>query len=172
MQFYSWLLIHTELYMCIRFAAEIFHDLHEEAMATASRGHGLMLRLQQLEAEFPAVEKAIISQTEHSNYPHDDGLRPPPPQKKLCIPPCKFLLACFFYKNLSTFLVGAEWHSNVQLKQNVITQGDMPRFIMDSYEECRGPPQLFTLDKYGAVVFCEHLLCAKGHLAELVRWPE
>jgi hypothetical protein len=54
----------------------------------------------------------------------------------------------------------------------VITQGDMPRFIMDSYEECRGPPQLFTLDKYGAVVFCEHLLCAKGHLAELVRWPE
>lgn len=97
------------------FAAEIFHDLHEEAMATASRGHGLMLRLQQLEAEFPAVEKAIISQTEHSNYPHDDG---------------------------------AEWHSNVQLKQNVITQGDMPRFIMDSYEECRGPPQLFTLDKF------------------------
>lgn len=82
MQFYSWLLIHTELYMCIRFAAEIFHDLHEEAMATASRGHGLMLRLQQLEAEFPAVEKAIISQTEHSNYPHDDGLRPPPPKKK------------------------------------------------------------------------------------------
>jgi hypothetical protein len=35
----------------------------------------------------------------------------------------------------------------------VITQGDMP------YEKCRGPPQLFTLDKYGDVVFCEHLLC-------------
>ncbi|XP_021307242.1 SCAR-like protein 1 isoform X2 [Sorghum bicolor] len=97
------------------FAAEIFHDLHEEVMATASRGHGLMLRLQQLEAEFPAVEKAIISQTEHSNYPHDDG---------------------------------TEWHANLQLNQNVITQGDMPRFIMDSYEECRGPPQLFTLDKF------------------------
>jgi hypothetical protein len=42
-------------------------------MATASRGHGLMLRLQQLEAEFPAVEKAIISQTDHLNYLHDDG---------------------------------------------------------------------------------------------------
>ncbi|KAL6894335.1 hypothetical protein ACP4OV_008433 [Aristida adscensionis] len=97
------------------FAAEIFHDLHEDVMATASRGHGLMLRLQQLEAEFPAVEKAIISQTDPSNYPHDDGV---------------------------------EWHANLQLKQNMITQGDMPRFILDSYEECRGPPHLFTLDKF------------------------
>ncbi|CAL4936705.1 unnamed protein product [Urochloa decumbens] len=97
------------------FAAEIFHDLHEDVMATASRGHGLMLRLQQLEAEFPAVEKAIISQTDHSNYPHDDGVN---------------------------------WHANIQLKQNMITQGDMPRFILDSYEECRGPPHLFTLDKF------------------------
>ena len=25
------------------FAAEIFHDLHEEVMATAARGHGLMV---------------------------------------------------------------------------------------------------------------------------------
>lgn len=30
----------------------------------------------------------------------------------------------------------------------MITQGDMPRFILDSYEECRGPPHLFTLDKF------------------------
>ncbi|KAL5218786.1 hypothetical protein ABZP36_019470 [Zizania latifolia] len=97
------------------FAAEIFHDLHEDVMATASRGHGLMLRLQQLEAEFPSVEKAIISQTDHSNYPHDDGV---------------------------------EWHAHLQLNQNMITQGDMPRFILDSYEECRGPPHLFTLDKF------------------------
>uniref|UniRef100_A0A0E0KKQ1 WH2 domain-containing protein n=1 Tax=Oryza punctata TaxID=4537 RepID=A0A0E0KKQ1_ORYPU len=97
------------------FAAEIFHDLHEDVMATASRGHGLMLRLRQLEAEFPAVEKAIISQSDHSNYPHDDGV---------------------------------EWHANPQINQNMITQGDMPRFILDSYEECRGPPRLFTLDKF------------------------
>jgi hypothetical protein len=103
-----------------RFAAEIFHDLHEDVMATASRGHGLMLRLRQLEAEFPAVEKAIISQSDHSNYPHDDGV---------------------------------EWHTNLQIDQNMITQGDMPRFILDSYEECRGPPRLFTLDKYGNAVF-------------------
>lgn len=51
-------------------------------------------------------------------------------------------------------LVGIEWHANLQLNQNLITIGDMPRFILDSYEECRGPPHLFTLDKYvGALYF-------------------
>ncbi|CAK9153744.1 unnamed protein product [Ilex paraguariensis] len=34
------------------------------------------------------------------------------------------------------------------MDQNLITQGDLPRFIMDSYEECRGPPRLFLLDKF------------------------
>ncbi|XP_006651955.1 SCAR-like protein 1 isoform X2 [Oryza brachyantha] len=97
------------------FAAEIFHGLHEDVMACASRGHGLMLRMRQLEAEFPAVEKAIICQSDHSNYPHDDGV---------------------------------EWRANLQINQNMISQGDMPRFILDSYEECRGPPRLFTLDKF------------------------
>ncbi|KAJ4845685.1 hypothetical protein Tsubulata_035268 [Turnera subulata] len=67
------------------FAAEIFHDLHEEVMTTAARGHGLMARVQQLEAEIPS---------------------------------------------------------------SMVTRGDLPRFVMDSYEECRGPPRLFLLDKF------------------------
>ncbi|KAI6673283.1 hypothetical protein NL676_001189 [Syzygium grande] len=33
-------------------------------------------------------------------------------------------------------------------QQNLIARGDLPRFIMDSYEECRGPPRLFLLDKF------------------------
>ena len=41
-------------------AAEKFHDLHEEVMATATRGHGLMVRVQQLEADFPTVEEALF----------------------------------------------------------------------------------------------------------------
>lgn len=53
---------------CHRFAAEIFHDLHEEVMATAARGHGLMVRVQQLEAEFPSIEKAFLSQTNHTSF--------------------------------------------------------------------------------------------------------
>lgn len=130
----------------------MFHDLHEDVMATASRGHGLMLRLQQLEAEFPAVEKALISQTDHSNYPHDDG------QLKNS---CAYLISLFWHGSHFKFFVcsfvGVEWHANLQLKQNMVTQGDMPRFILDSYEECRGPPQLFTLDKYVDVVLNENL---------------
>ncbi|URE04684.1 hypothetical protein MUK42_33966 [Musa troglodytarum] len=42
------------------FAAEIFRDLHEEIMGTAARSHGLTLRVQQLEAEFPLVENLVI----------------------------------------------------------------------------------------------------------------
>ncbi|KAL2484908.1 Protein SCAR [Abeliophyllum distichum] len=97
------------------FAAEIFRDLHEEVMVTAARGHGLMARVQQLEAEVPSIEKAFLSQTNHSS---------------------------FFYNS------GVDWHPNQKMDQNLITQGDLPRFIMDSYEECRGPPRLFLLDKF------------------------
>ncbi|KAF2308012.1 hypothetical protein GH714_034355 [Hevea brasiliensis] len=97
------------------FAAEVFHDLHEEVMATAARGHGLVARVQQLEAEFPLVEKAFLSQTDHSP----------------------------FFTN-----AGVDWHPNLRMEQNLTTCGDLPRFVMDSYEECRGPPQLFLLDKF------------------------
>ncbi|KAF5471477.1 hypothetical protein F2P56_008265 [Juglans regia] len=97
------------------FAAEIFHDLHEEVMTTAARGHDLMVRVQQLEAEVPPIEKAFLSQTSDS----------------------------FFFSN-----AGVDWHPNLRTEQNLITQGDLPRFVMDSYEECRGPPQLFLLDKF------------------------
>ncbi|KAF8402544.1 hypothetical protein HHK36_010629 [Tetracentron sinense] len=97
------------------FAAEIFHDLHEEVMATAARGHGLTIRVQQLEAEFPSIEKEFLSQTSHSQ---------------------------FLYKP------GIDWHPNMRMDQSIITQGDLPRFVMDSYEECRGPPRLFLLDKF------------------------
>lgn len=49
------------------------------------------------------------------------------------------------------FTAGVDWHPNLHSKQNLVTRGDLPRFVMDSYEECRGPPRLFLLDKY---VFC------------------
>lgn len=55
-------------FILVRFAAEIFHDLHEEVMATASRGHNLMARVKQLEAEVPSLEKAFFSQTHHSSF--------------------------------------------------------------------------------------------------------
>ncbi|KAG7033741.1 Protein SCAR2 [Cucurbita argyrosperma subsp. argyrosperma] len=50
------------------FAAEVFHDLHEEVISTAARGHSLMIRVQQLEAEVPSIEKAFLSQTNHTSF--------------------------------------------------------------------------------------------------------
>lgn len=49
---------------------------------------------------------------------------------------------------------GEEWHPNLQMEQGVVTRGDLPRCVMDSYEECRGPPRLFLLDKYDFTLFC------------------
>ncbi|XP_022748460.1 protein SCAR2-like isoform X2 [Durio zibethinus] len=97
------------------FAAEIFHDLHEELMATAARGHGLMARVLQLEAEFSSIERAFLSQTNHS----------------------------LFFTN-----IGVDWHPNLRTEHNLITRGDLPYCVLDSYEECRGPPRLFLLDKF------------------------
>ncbi|KAG0468166.1 hypothetical protein HPP92_017494 [Vanilla planifolia] len=97
------------------FAAEVFHDLHEEVLATSARSHGLILRVQQLEAEFPLIEKNLLCQTDHSQC---------------------------------AYSAGVDWHPNLRLDQNLVTQGDMPRFILDSYEECRGPPRLFMLDRF------------------------
>ncbi|XP_072996293.1 uncharacterized protein [Typha latifolia] len=96
------------------FAAEIFHGLHEEVIGAAARGHGLIVRVQQLEAEFPSLDKGFL-------------------QKK--------------YSKLSCNM-GIDWHPNLKLDQNLITRGDMPRFIMESYKECHEPPQLFMLDKF------------------------
>ncbi|KAK1412445.1 hypothetical protein QVD17_33706 [Tagetes erecta] len=97
------------------FAAEIFHGLHEEVMATAARGHGLLTRVQQVESDLPLIERAFLSQTGHSAFFSSSGI---------------------------------SWHPNLLADQNLITTGDLPRFVMDSYEECRGPPRLFLLDKF------------------------
>ncbi|KAF3787394.1 SCAR2 protein [Nymphaea thermarum] len=97
------------------FAAELFHDLHEEVMATSARGHGLMIRVQQLEAELPSIEKAFLSRTNHLEFAYG---------------------------------AGSDWHSSERIEQNLVTRGDLPRFVMDSYEECRAPPRLFLLDKF------------------------
>ncbi|XP_026388980.1 protein SCAR2-like isoform X2 [Papaver somniferum] len=84
-------------------------------MTTSARGHGLMTRLQQIEADVPLVERGLLSQTSFSQFLHNGGV---------------------------------DWHTNFRMDQNQITRGDLPRFIMDSYEECRGPPRLFLLDKF------------------------
>ncbi|EPS63118.1 hypothetical protein M569_11667, partial [Genlisea aurea] len=97
------------------FAAEIFHNLHDEVMSTASRGHGLIIRVQQLEAEVPFIEKAFLSHTDYSSL----------------------------FNN-----AGVNWHPKIRLEHNLVSSGNVPRFVMDSCEGCRGPPRLFLLDKF------------------------
>ncbi|KAM1138778.1 hypothetical protein COP1_036671 [Malus domestica] len=43
---------------------------------------------------------------------------------------------------------GIEWHPRIRNEKNHLIYNDLPRFIMDSYEECRDPPRLDLLDKY------------------------
>ncbi|KAI9198792.1 hypothetical protein LWI28_022188 [Acer negundo] len=48
------------------------------------------------------------------------------------------------------YTAGSEWHPRIQLEQNHFVYNDLPRFIMDSYEECRDPPRFYMLDKFDA----------------------
>ncbi|KAH9298612.1 hypothetical protein KI387_030294 [Taxus chinensis] len=56
-----------------QFATEIFHDLYEEIMATAARGHELMIRVQLLEAKIPSVEKALVAGANQLHVAHTIG---------------------------------------------------------------------------------------------------
>ena len=147
------------LHAC-RFAAQVFHGLYDEVMSTSARGHGLMLRVQQLEAELPLLEtescqrdylyiasnrggfhtSTSFSFTAHPSLTHSF-------QKKNKI---YFLFTNFTKPPFGTLVsfAGVDWHSNPRVEHGVVTRGDMPRFIMTSIKHCRGPPKLFMLDKY------------------------
>ncbi|KAK7318805.1 hypothetical protein RJT34_03512 [Clitoria ternatea] len=55
------------------FAAEVFHGLQEQVMATASRSHRLMVRVQNIEVSLPALEKAVLAQTSHIHLAYTSG---------------------------------------------------------------------------------------------------
>lgn len=46
------------------------------------------------------------------------------------------------------YTAGSDWHPRIRNEQNHFIYNDLPRFIMDSYEECRDPPRLHLLDKF------------------------
>ncbi|EOA39564.1 hypothetical protein CARUB_v10008184mg [Capsella rubella] len=56
------------------FAAEIFHGIQEEVMATASRSNQLKIRLQHIEATVSPLEKAMLGQTTHIHFAYTGGL--------------------------------------------------------------------------------------------------
>ncbi|XP_038691612.1 protein SCAR1-like isoform X3 [Tripterygium wilfordii] len=97
------------------FAADIFHDLQEQVMSTASRSHKLMVRVKHIEAALPPLEKAVLAQTSHIHF---------------------------------AYTAGTEWHPHIRNETNHFVSNDLPRFIMDSYEEGRDLPRLQQLDKF------------------------
>lgn len=46
-------------------------------------------------------------------------------------------------------VIGAEWHASLPSDENHFMKRDLPRFLHNLYDDCRGPPRLFLLDKYG-----------------------
>ncbi|XP_015958158.1 protein SCAR3 [Arachis duranensis] len=55
------------------FAAEVFHGLQEQVMTTASRSRRLMVRVQNIEASLPPLEKAVLAQTSHIHFAYTSG---------------------------------------------------------------------------------------------------
>ncbi|KAJ7568790.1 hypothetical protein O6H91_01G048500 [Diphasiastrum complanatum] len=97
------------------FAADMFHDLHEQVTATTARGHELQVRVRQLERVLPLAEKFALSETNQLRFAY------------------------------STVF---EWHASIPNYQNHCSEGDLPKFIQNYYQECRGPPRLLLLDRF------------------------
>jgi hypothetical protein len=55
------------------FAAEIFHGIQEEVMITASRSNKLKMRLKQIEAKVPTIQKTVLAQTNHIHFAYTGG---------------------------------------------------------------------------------------------------
>ncbi|GKA44388.1 SCAR/WAVE family protein [Tanacetum coccineum] len=46
------------------------------------------------------------------------------------------------------YTAGSHWHTRLRTEQNHFIYSDLPRCIMDPYEDCRDPPRLHKLDKF------------------------
>lgn len=45
---------------------------------------------------------------------------------------------------------GLQWHPILWTDQSNCTKSELPNFVRNFYDNCRGPPRLFLLDKYAA----------------------
>jgi len=59
-----------------RFAADVFHDLHEQVIATSARGRKVLTRVQNIEAALPSLEKAVKNQKSHIHFAYVLGKYP------------------------------------------------------------------------------------------------
>ncbi|KAJ8465348.1 hypothetical protein OPV22_027900 [Ensete ventricosum] len=97
------------------FAADVFHDLHEQVTATAARGRKISTRIQNIEFALPFVEKAVKGQQSHIHF---------------------------------AYVAGSKWHARLRDEKSHLVPSELPYFMIESYEECHEPPQLYLLDKF------------------------
>ncbi|KAL5707558.1 phosphoenolpyruvate carboxylase [Ranunculus cassubicifolius] len=55
------------------FAADVFHNLQEQVVTTASRSHKLLVRAQHIEAALQPIEKAVQAQQTHIHFAYTPG---------------------------------------------------------------------------------------------------
>ncbi|KAL5724749.1 phosphoenolpyruvate carboxylase [Ranunculus cassubicifolius] len=55
------------------FAADVFHNLQEQVVTTASRSHKLLVRAQHIEAALQPLEKAVQAQQTHIHFAYTPG---------------------------------------------------------------------------------------------------
>ncbi|KAL0442656.1 UNVERIFIED_CONTAM: protein SCAR3, partial [Sesamum latifolium] len=46
------------------------------------------------------------------------------------------------------YAAGSSWRARLQCEKNLLVRSDVPQFILDSYEDCCGPPRLDLLDRF------------------------
>ncbi|KAL0363462.1 UNVERIFIED_CONTAM: protein SCAR3 [Sesamum calycinum] len=46
------------------------------------------------------------------------------------------------------YTAGSSWHARLHCEKNLLVCSDLPQFILDSYEDCCGPPRLDLLDRF------------------------
>lgn len=59
---------------------------------------------------------------------------------------CLFMLTC----GKGFVWAGLQWHPILWTDQSNCTKSELPNFVRNFYDNCRGPPRLFLLDKYAA----------------------
>lgn len=56
----------------------------------------------------------------------------------------------------NSYMAGSHWHTRLRTEQNHFIYSDLPRCIMDSYEDCGDPPRLHKLDKYECLLMSHY----------------
>ncbi|PKA58933.1 SCAR-like protein 2 [Apostasia shenzhenica] len=125
-------------------------------MSTAARGHRMLTRMKQIESTLPFVEDAIHVKRSFIDFAYETGMASISFFSHLL----KFNLALLKsgidndialegqISDGSLSISGCHWHTDISSMENPVSCWDLPQFMIDSYEECRGPPRLFLLDKY------------------------